>query len=79
MLGANIIVLVTCSLAFDFEFKIFCITGIANAAVFPDPVRARNRTSLPWRSSGIAFSWMSVGVIQPSNAIAFKNLILFLI
>lgn len=36
--------------------SIFCITGIQNAAVLPDPVLARANISFPSRASGIAFS-----------------------
>lgn len=74
MLGANNKTLTACSAIVCFEFKIFCITGMTNAAVLPEPVRARRRTSLPSISKGIAFSCIKVGVIQPSLAIALKNI-----
>lgn len=66
------IALVVCSVAFIFEFKIFCIKGIANAAVFPDPVRALSKTSFPSNNKGIAFSCINVGDNHPSRAIAYK-------
>lgn len=48
------------------------MTGMAKAAVLPEPVRARTRTSFPSRSRGMAFSCISVGVCQPNLAIAYK-------
>ena|SRR5438552_5854658 len=38
-----------------------CNIGIANAAVFPDPVCARPIMSRPARASGIAAAWIGVG------------------
>ena len=35
--------------------------GMANASVFPDPVRACPITSRPARRSGMDFSWIGVG------------------
>ena len=52
------------------ETRIFWMRGMANAAVFPEPVRARARMSFPVRASGMAFSWMRVGFSQPWWAIA---------
>lgn len=52
-----------------FEFKIFWITGMANAAVFPDPVLALTKTSLPSNNNGIAFSCINVGLCHPNLAI----------
>lgn len=48
------------------------MTGIAYAAVFPDPVRARARRSFPSRAKGMAFSWISVGWDQPRSATAYN-------
>lgn len=73
LLGAKISVDVICSVALSFEFSTFWITGMANAAVFPDPVRARTKTSFPSMSRGIADSCMRVGVNQPSFAIAWER------
>lgn len=49
------------------------MTGTANAAVLPEPVRARTNTSLPSKSRGIAFSCIKVGVCHPNLAMAYKN------
>jgi len=49
----------------------FCIIGIAYAAVFPDPVRARARMSLPCNANGIVFSCIGSGFCQPSLATAY--------
>lgn len=68
-LGDRIRAFVSCFVAICLEFRIFCITGIAKAAVLPEPVLARTNTSLPFINRGIAFSWMRVGVIHPSFAI----------
>lgn len=70
LLGAKINADVCCCTADALEFRTFWITGIANAAVLPDPVRARSKTSLPSRKSGIAFSWIIVGEFQLNLAIA---------
>ncbi|KAI9582108.1 hypothetical protein GQX74_011603 [Glossina fuscipes] len=56
LLGAKIKALIRCSAAFILVFKIFCSKGRANAAVFPDPVRALMITSLPSSSLGMAAS-----------------------
>ena len=39
--------------------------GSTNAAVLPVPVGAQPMMSLPARARGIAFSWISVGVVYP--------------
>ena len=49
------------------------MTGMAYAAVFPDPVRARARMSLPCKANGIAFSCIGNGLCQPSLATAYKQ------
>lgn len=51
---------------------IFWINGMTKAPVLPDPVLPLIRTSLPFKSKGIAFSWIAVGSSQPSLAIAWK-------
>mmetsp|Transcript_119736 Transcript_119736/g.344035 ORF Transcript_119736/g.344035 Transcript_119736/m.344035 type:complete len:228 (+) Transcript_119736:2201-2884(+) len=38
-------------------------TGIKNAAVFPEPVRAMATTSCPSRMTGMVFLWIGVGVL----------------
>jgi len=43
---------------------------MANAPVFPEPVRARISTSFPSNRMGIALSWMGVGSSHPSLATA---------
>lgn len=48
------------------------MTGMANAAVLPDPVLARIKTSLPSRSRGIAVAWISVGSGHASTAMAYN-------
>lgn len=48
------------------------MTGIANAPVFPDPVLALHRTSLPSSNKGIDFSCIRVGSTQPNFAIPWK-------
>lgn len=40
----------------SFNSNIFCMIGITNAAVFPDPVLALTNMSLPSNKSGIARS-----------------------
>lgn len=60
-------VILTCLLV-----RIRWMTGIAKAAVLPDPVRARTKTSFPSNSRGIALSWIRVGLSQPSFARAYK-------
>ena len=42
----------------------FSRTGTRNARVFPLPVFAAPRQSLPLRASGIAFFWISVRVLK---------------
>jgi hypothetical protein len=37
--------------------------GSAKAAVLPVPVWADPSRSFPWSTSGIAFSWMGVGIV----------------
>ena len=61
----SIIIIRTC-----FPFSIFCISGIAYAAVFPDPVLALASTSFPSKAKGIAFSCIRVGEAHPSLATA---------
>lgn len=61
-----------CAIHTCFLSRIFCITGMAYAAVFPDPVLALDSTSFPSSDKGIAFSWISVGSFQPSFAIAYN-------
>jgi hypothetical protein len=39
------------------------IMGRVNPAVLPVPVWAQPRTSRPIRTTGMAFSWMGVGVV----------------
>lgn len=73
LLGAKINADVCCCIADALEFNTFWITGIANAAVLPDPVRARIKTSLPSRKSGMAFSWIIVGVVQLNFATACRK------
>lgn len=51
----------------------FCTRGMAKAAVLPEPVRALASTSFPSRDRGIAFSWIGVGCVQPSLAMACKQ------
>ena len=46
------------------------MTGMEKAAVFPDPVLALAKTSLPSRARGIALSCIGVGLDQPSFEIA---------
>lgn len=70
LLGAKMSAVVFCSFADSFELRIFWIMGTENEAVFPEPVLARIRTSFDSRIKGMAFSWISVGDIQPSFAIA---------
>ncbi len=41
------------------------------ANVFPEPVFAAPRTSLPFRMWGIDLAWISVQVSKPSSFIAF--------
>lgn len=53
--------------------RIFWMTGIANAAVFPEPVRARTKTSLPSKTRGMARSWIGVGSLHPTLAIAYSK------
>jgi hypothetical protein len=55
------------------ESQNFWITGMANAAVFPEPVLALTRTSLPSRSKGIALSCIKVGACHPNFAMALRN------
>ena len=40
-----------------------CKIGIEKAAVFPVPVCAQPIKSLPFKTMGIAFSWMGVGLV----------------
>ena len=56
-----------------FVERTFCTTGIAYAAVFPEPVRARARMSLPCIAKGIVFSCIGNGLCQPSLAIAYTQ------
>lgn len=51
----------------------FCTSGMAKAAVLPEPVRALASTSFPSRDRGMAFSWIGVGCVQPILAIACKQ------
>lgn len=51
----------------------FCTRGMAKAAVLPDPVRALASTSFPSRAKGMAFSWMGVGCVHPSLAMACRH------
>lgn len=65
---AQICIVLTC-----LEERMRCMTGIAYAAVFPDPVLARARRSFPSKAKGIAFSWIRVGWDQPRSATAWKK------
>ena len=49
-----------------------CNIGIAKAAVLPVPVCAQPNRSLPERTGGIAFSWMGVGLVYPSDSSAVR-------
>ena len=51
---ANSLVGVTIRAQCSFELRIFSITGIANAPVFPVPVEADPRISLPLNIIGMA-------------------------
>ena len=68
-MGVSIIDLMHCRAEFSFDSKILFITGIENAAVFPDPVLARANTSFPANANGIAFSCINVGDFHPKSAI----------
>lgn len=50
----------------------FSTSGITNAAVFPDPVRAIPTTSCPARIRGIAFRWIGVGSVYPFRFTALR-------
>lgn len=52
--------------------KYLCITGIKNAAVFPDPVIELATTSFPVDITGMANCWIGVGRAYPSYPTAFK-------
>ncbi|HCR89856.1 MAG TPA: hypothetical protein DIW50_05220 [Prolixibacteraceae bacterium] len=53
-------------------FTSFMNRGKRYAAVFPVPVWAIPSTSTPERITGIAFSWMGVGISKPSSSSAFN-------
>ena len=46
-------------------FSRSCKIGSTNAAVLPVPVGAQPMMSFPARARGIAFFWISVGVVYP--------------
>ncbi len=48
--------------------------GSTNAAVLPEPVWARPRTSLRCRAWGMAWAWMAVGVVYPAAVTASRTL-----
>lgn len=58
------------------RFRIFWMTGIVNAAVLPDPVRALISTSLPSSNRGIAVSWIRVGSDHASWETAWKFIVM---
>ena len=70
LLGANISAFTHCRVSVCLELRIFWMTGMEKAAVLPDPVRARTKTSFPSSNSGTARSWINVGVSHPNLAIA---------
>lgn len=74
LLGANIRAFMHCWLSVCLELRIFWITGIENAAVFPEPVLALTKTSFPSNSNGMAFSWTKVGDSHLNFAIAYYNI-----
>ena len=77
LLGVSMSPFVCCCCCDCFPKRIFWIIGMAKAAVFPEPVRALIKTSLPSSKRGIVFSWIKVGSNHPSFAIAWiKNFIL---
>ena len=43
-------------------------TGIKKAKVFPDPVLAAAKTSIPLSASAIPSFWISVGFVNPASA-----------
>jgi hypothetical protein len=47
------------------DFEILLRMGKTNAAVFPVPVCAQAIKSLPAKITGIAFSWIGVGLSKP--------------
>ena len=48
------------------------IIGNVKLAVFPVPVWAMPKTSLPFSAAGIAPAWIGVGVSYPASVMAFK-------
>lgn len=46
--------------------------GIKNANVLPEPVFAAPTKSLPSSNGGIDLAWISVKVVNPISAMAFK-------
>jgi len=50
-----------------------CIIGIENAAVLPVPVCAHPNTSFHLSITGIACSWIGVGVLYHKSARGFSN------
>lgn len=74
LLGDSISALILWHVVVFFRFSIFWITGIVNAAVLPEPVRALISRSFPSRSKGMAVSWISVGSDHASCEIAWNVL-----
>ena len=54
------------------EACIICNKGMVKAAVFPVPVCAQARRSLPESTTGMDFCWIGVGLVYPSWLKAFR-------
>ena len=48
-------------------FELLRLTGIKNARVFPDPVLAAPRRSLPQRAGSMAARWTAVSRVKPAS------------